>query len=80
MKNATMTRNAMIVGNNSKSYNDKHPENPVSLRPVHDAIAKVPKLVDTKGFEHPNLKVISALRRLGFVSSRPQLRALYAKV
>jgi hypothetical protein len=79
MNNATIKRNAQIVGNNSKSYNDKHPENPVSLRPVHDAIANVPKLVDTKGFAYPNKKVIGALRRLGFVSARPQLRALYAK-
>ena len=36
-KSLTVIRNAKVVGNNSKSYNDKHPENPVSLRPLHDA-------------------------------------------
>ena len=34
----TIVRNKKIVGRNSKSYNDKHPENPISLRPIHDAI------------------------------------------
>jgi hypothetical protein len=37
-KSLTVIRNAGVVGNNSKSYNDKHPENPVSLRPLHDAL------------------------------------------
>lgn len=36
-KSLTVIRNDKVVGNNSKSYNDKHPENPVSLRPIHDA-------------------------------------------
>ncbi len=33
----TISRNKQITGNNSKSYNDKHPENPISLRPIRDA-------------------------------------------
>jgi hypothetical protein len=33
-KSLTVIRNAKVVGNNRKSYNDKHPENPVSLRPI----------------------------------------------
>lgn len=37
-KSLTIKRNKQIVGNNSKSYNDKHPDNPVSLRPIHDAL------------------------------------------
>ena len=44
MKNKSLTeiRNAKIVGKNSLSYNDKHPENPVSLRPIHDACKAMP--------------------------------------
>jgi len=33
----TVIRNAKIVGNNSKSYDNKHPENPIALRPIRDA-------------------------------------------
>jgi len=45
----TAIRNANVVGNNSKSYNDKHPENPVSLRPIHDALLKArPRWMRTK--------------------------------
>jgi hypothetical protein len=40
-KTLTVIRNTKIVGNNSKSYNDKHPKNPVSLRPIHDACAAI---------------------------------------
>ena len=36
-KSITVIRNAMIVGHNSKSYDEKHPKNPISLRPIHDA-------------------------------------------
>ncbi len=42
-KSLTVIRNAKVVGNNSKSYNDKHPENPVSLRPIHDALRATKK-------------------------------------
>lgn len=31
----TKTRNHLVVGRNSASYNDKHPENPISLL-MHD--------------------------------------------
>lgn len=31
-------RNKVIVGKNSASYNDKHPHNPVQLRPVSRAL------------------------------------------
>lgn len=31
-------RNAMIVGHNRASYDDKHPHNPVALRPLHIAL------------------------------------------
>lgn len=37
MQSLTVIRNTKIVGNNSKSYNDKHPNNPIVLRPIHDA-------------------------------------------
>jgi hypothetical protein len=33
-----MQRNKLIVGNNSKSYNDKHKSPAISLRPIRDAI------------------------------------------
>lgn len=42
-KSLTVIRNAKVVGNNSKSYDDKHPENPVSLRPIHDACQLIHK-------------------------------------
>ena len=39
-KSITIKRNNQVVGNNSMSYSDKHPENPISLRPIHDARKK----------------------------------------
>ena len=51
-------RNSRIVGHNSKSYNDKHPTNPVALRPIHDACMRVPKLFDPIGFAYPDDKTI----------------------
>lgn len=38
-KSITVIRNAQIVGKNSKSYNDKNPENPVSLDQHGGAVA-----------------------------------------
>jgi hypothetical protein len=38
MASITMQRNKLIVGNNSKSYNDKHKSPAISLRPIRDAI------------------------------------------
>jgi hypothetical protein len=35
-KTLTVLRNAKIVGKNSMSYDDKHPENPISLCPIRD--------------------------------------------
>jgi hypothetical protein len=64
-KSITEIRNAKIVGNNSKSYNDKHPENPVSLRPIHDAIENTPKILDAKYRLVPDIKHIAYLRSLG---------------
>jgi hypothetical protein len=34
----TGIRNKLITGKNSASYNEKHPENPISMRPIHDAL------------------------------------------
>lgn len=60
------TRNHLVVGKNSKSYDDKHPENPVSLRPIRDAIAAMPKVL-TGGRVAPDHKRISFLRHLGYL-------------
>jgi len=38
MKVADNKRNKMIVGNNSASYNDKHPINPIQLNPIGRAL------------------------------------------
>jgi len=59
MKNKSLTeiRNAKIVGKNSRSYNDKHPENPVSLRPIHDACKAAPAKY------HARLRALSNLGR-----------------
>jgi hypothetical protein len=65
MKN---NRNAQIVGNNSKSYNDKHPDNPIHLRPIRQAIANLPKVKDDKGQLHPDYKAIRELRSFGSVA------------
>ena len=68
MKKKTDTkRNNKIVGNNSKSYNDKHPDNPIHLRPIRMLIAKTPELQDDKGGLHPDHKAIRELRSLGSV-------------
>lgn len=34
----TLIRNGHVVGNNSKSYNDKHPENVTWMRPIRDGL------------------------------------------
>lgn len=60
----TVQRNKQIVGNNSNSYNDKHPENPVSLRPIRDAVANTPKVLE-KNRLVPDVKRISFLYSLG---------------
>ena len=81
MKNA---RNNQIVGRNSKSYNDKHPEQPVALRPVHDAIIKVPKIYPRTAHTallpappEPDRARIGQMRRIGSVTSRMDIiRAL----
>ena len=33
----TIKRNGIITGKNSMSYNAKHPNNPIILRPIRDA-------------------------------------------
>lgn len=58
MKN---NRNAQVVGHNSKSYNDKHPSNPVSLRPIRDAVRNTPYILDKKHRLVPNMKRIREL-------------------
>lgn len=60
------TRNHLVVGKNSKSYDEKHPENPVSLRPIHDAVLKVKRNYFTRN----DYALMSALRRLG---SQPRM-------
>lgn len=62
-KSITAIRNGHVVGNNSKSYNAKHPENPVSLRPIHDAC---------KATHKDDSKLRRKLRALGNLS-RPQI-------
>lgn len=63
-KSIIAIRNAKIVGNNSKSYDDKHPNNPVSLRPIHEAVMNTPKLFVGGRFV-PNVKRINFLYSLG---------------
>jgi hypothetical protein len=58
-------RNDQVVGNNSKSYSEKHPEHPIHLRPIREAIQQVPKIKDEKGRLYPNHKEIGRLRKLG---------------
>lgn len=47
MQSITIQRNAQITGRNSKSYNDKHPENPIQLRPIRTA-REILRLRDTQ--------------------------------
>lgn len=69
-----LNRNHLVVGKNSMSYDDKHPENPVSLRPVHDAIQKLPKLIGKSVFDmKPDHGRIELLRALGTYLPRPSL-------
>ena len=68
-------RNSQIVGNNSKSYDDKHPTNPIVLRPIRDAIANTPKIADKKGVLHPDYWRINHLRRIGGWMSKPEMLA-----
>ena len=64
MKSATIKRNATIVGSNCASYDDKHPENPVSLRPIHRALnvafnnrqtCKVEEINAMRNWSKPNI-------------------------
>jgi len=71
----TVRRNKQIVGNNSKSYNDKHPENPISLRPVRNAIQKMPRIADEKGQLHFDHSRADELRLVGSVLPRMVLRS-----
>lgn len=41
----TVTRNALIVGNNSKSYDDKHRAAPVDMRPIRNAQKRVRRAI-----------------------------------
>ena len=68
-------RNSQIVGNNSKSYDDKHPTNPIVLRPIRDAIANTPKIADKKGRVHSDYRRINHLRRIGGWMSKPEMLA-----
>lgn len=62
----TITRNKRITGNNSKSYNDKHPENPISLRPIRDACKAIYKSSPyvTRAQKAYNFHACTKLRRL----------------
>lgn len=64
----TISINKQIVGNNSKSYNDKHPENPISLRPIRDACKATGK------YEHELRGRLHRLARF----SRPTIAYLIA--
>jgi hypothetical protein len=78
MKTKPCNRNKEVTGHNSMSYDDKHRSAPVSLRPIHDAIQKVPKIAVTNSFNpfserRPDYKRINELRRVGSRLARPQI-------
>lgn len=63
-------RNDQIVGRNSASYNDKHPENPIELRPIRSACWRNPnnfkmqrRIRSLSNESRPN--IISALKWMG---------------
>lgn len=67
-KSLTVIRNAKVVGRNRASYNDKHPNNPVSLRPLHGVYPCAPRWVRAKlrtmrNWDRP--AIARALRILG---------------
>ena len=68
-------RNYEIVGNNSASYNDKHPTNPIELHPIRRAIANTPKIADGKGGLHPDYAHIHYLRGMGGRSGKQEILA-----
>jgi hypothetical protein len=53
--NSTIKRNAIRTGKNSKSYNDKHPENPVMFKVVKYALKKA-VLYDHKFYPYPDIE------------------------
>ncbi|ADE12173.1 hypothetical protein [Sideroxydans lithotrophicus] len=63
-KSKTVIRNAKRVGNNSRSYDEKHPENPISLRPIAD-VKKFCFKTDSKGFVYLDRKKWNSLLMLG---------------
>lgn len=66
----TISRNKQIVGNNCKSYNDKHPEKPIALRPIRDAL-KAARAHRSKNKWTP---------RLAFRAQDAYVAALYQKI
>lgn len=61
----TVMRNKHVVGQNCKSYNDKHPENPIDMRPIYNARRRAP--VEWSKAENRfvvPLKIWRALKRL----------------
>jgi hypothetical protein len=44
------------------SYNDKHPTNPIALRPIYNAIQDTPRILDSKNRFVPDVKKIQLLR------------------
>lgn len=68
--NMKPNRQHLIVGRNSASYNDKHPENPIVLRPIRDALRRnkddikmQERILSLSNESRPN--IISALKWIG---------------
>lgn len=65
MYSLTVKRNNIRTGKNCASYNRKHPENPIDMRPIYNARRKVPKEWSKleNRFVVPR-KILGALKRL----------------
>lgn len=68
LKSITEVRNGMRVGNNSMSYDDKHPYAPIILKPIRQAVKKASGVFVGKIRGLSNLSRPEMLRRIsGFV-------------
>lgn len=73
----SIQRNDQIMGKNCKSYNDKHPYNPIVLRPIRAITRCIPNKINAMGKAYPDWIRIAQMRNAGQVAPRTMLAEYY---
>lgn len=80
MASLTVQRNSIKVGRNCESYNKKHPENPIDMRPIYNARRKAPVEWNKLEIRFVILpKILKALKKLVNLS-RPVIAVRIFKI